>query len=33
MAEWPAVAPEPDVLLATKLHMPAARPGQHYGRG
>jgi len=28
MAEWPAVAPERDVLLATKLHMPAARPGQ-----
>ena len=28
MAEWPTVAPEPDVLLATKLHMPAARPGQ-----
>jgi len=28
MAERPAVAPERDVLLATKLHMPAARPGQ-----
>jgi len=28
MAESPAVAPERDVLLATKLYMPASRPGQ-----
>jgi len=28
MAESPVAAPEPDVLLATKLHMPAPRPGQ-----
>ena len=28
MAESPAVAAERDVLLATKLHMPASRPGQ-----
>ena len=27
MAESPAAAPERDVLLATKLHMPASRPG------
>ena len=28
MAESPVAAPERDVLLATKLHMPASRPGQ-----
>jgi LuxR family transcriptional regulator, maltose regulon positive regulatory protein len=28
MAESPTLAPERDVLLATKLHMPASRPGQ-----
>ena len=28
MAESPVVAPERDVLLATKLYMPASRPGQ-----
>jgi len=28
MAESPVAAPERDVLLATKLYMPAARPGQ-----
>jgi LuxR family transcriptional regulator, maltose regulon positive regulatory protein len=28
MVESPAVTPERDLLLATKLHMPASRPGQ-----
>ena len=28
MAESPVAAPERDVLLATKLHMPVSRPGQ-----
>ena len=28
MVEPPVAAPERDVLLATKLHMPASRPGQ-----
>ena len=28
MVESPVAAPERDVLLATKLHMPASRPGQ-----
>src|SRR5580698_4504733 len=27
MAESPAAAPEQDVVLATKLHLPASRPG------
>jgi ATP/maltotriose-dependent transcriptional regulator MalT len=27
MVESPVTAPERDVLLATKLHMPASRPG------
>src|ERR1700741_2830165 len=28
MVESPVTAPGPDVLLATKLHMPSPRPGQ-----
>src|SRR6185437_12613038 len=28
MVESPVTAPGPDVLLATKLHMPRPRPGQ-----
>ena len=27
MAELPGAVPQRDVLLATKLHMPASRPG------
>ena len=33
MVESSVAAPERDVLLATKLHMPASRPARCYGRG
>ena len=33
MVESSVAAPERDVLLATKLHMPASRPGQVLRRG